>query len=42
MQQQKEDQNMAISDKRIIMKEIIESMDYMVRVMDADHKVIYI
>lgn len=32
---------MAISDKRIIMKEIIESMDYMVRVMDADHKVIY-
>ena len=32
---------MTIRDKRLIMKEIIESMDYMVRVMDADHKVIY-
>lgn len=32
---------MTIGDNGVIMKEIIESMDYMVRVMDADHKVIY-
>jgi len=32
---------MTIVDNGVLMKEIIESMDYMVRVMDADHKVIY-
>lgn len=32
---------MPISDKPSLMREVIDKMDYMVRIMDADHKVIY-
>jgi Serine phosphatase RsbU, regulator of sigma subunit len=32
---------MAIRENTTLMREIIEKMEYMVRVMDADHKVIY-
>ena len=32
---------MPLSEKPLLMKELIEKMDSMVRVMDEDHKVIY-
>ena len=32
---------MPLTEKPLLMKELIEKMDSMVRVMDEDHKVIY-